>query len=222
MEYWANSVNPATARARFREAIDVILKAWTQPGPMGYAGEFYNYRYLNPWPTPYQKPHPPAYIVGSGSEETVELAAELGLGYSVVFIPTSAQLKVFDRYRERLAHHGHEVNSKKVTFGVMAYVAENDKQAEEEFMPHCMYFFETGLKTTPRYLMITLKESQVLQSLGVTVISLHPGWIRSEMGGPSATLDPDVAATSIVDLVDGLTLDNTGSFYQWDGTIHPW
>jgi alkanesulfonate monooxygenase SsuD/methylene tetrahydromethanopterin reductase-like flavin-dependent oxidoreductase (luciferase family) len=153
MEYWANSVNPATARARFREAIDVILKAWTQPGPMGYAGEFYNYRYLNPWPTPYQKPHPPAYIVGSGSEETVELAAELGLGYSVVFIPTSAQLKVFDRYRERLAHHGHEVNSKKVTFGVMAYVAENDKQAEEEFMPHCMYFFETGLKTTPRYLM---------------------------------------------------------------------
>ena len=70
--------------------------------------------------------------------------------------------------------------------------------------------------------MITLKESQVLHPLGVTVISLHPGWIRSEMGGPSATLDPDVAATSIVDLVDGLTLDDTGSFYQWDGTIHPW
>ena len=35
----------------------------------------------------------------------------------------------------------------------MAYVAETDKQAEEEFMPHCMYFFETALKTTPRYLM---------------------------------------------------------------------
>jgi len=70
--------------------------------------------------------------------------------------------------------------------------------------------------------MITLKESQVLHALGVTVISLHPGWVRSEMGGPTATLDPDVAAASIVNLVDGLTLDNTGSFYQWDGTIHPW
>ena len=56
MEYWANSVNPATARARFREGLDVIFKAWTEPGPMSYAGEFYNYRYLNPWPTPYQKP----------------------------------------------------------------------------------------------------------------------------------------------------------------------
>ena len=153
MEYWANSVNPATARARFREGLDVIFQAWTQPGPTAYAGEFYNYRYLNPWPTPHQKPHPPAYIVGSGSEETVELAAELGLGYSVVFIPTSAQLKVFDRYRERLAHHGHDIDRKKLTFGVMAYVAETDKQAEEEFMPHCMYFFETALKTTPRYLI---------------------------------------------------------------------
>jgi alkanesulfonate monooxygenase SsuD/methylene tetrahydromethanopterin reductase-like flavin-dependent oxidoreductase (luciferase family) len=153
MEYWANAVNPATARARFREGLDVIFKAWTQPGPMGYNGEFYNYRYLNPWPTPYQKPYPPAYIVGSGSEETVELAAELGLGYSVVFIPTTAQLRVFDRYRERLAHHGHALDNKKLTFGVMAYVAETDQQAQEEFMPHCMYFFENALKTTPRYLM---------------------------------------------------------------------
>jgi NAD(P)-dependent dehydrogenase (short-subunit alcohol dehydrogenase family) len=70
--------------------------------------------------------------------------------------------------------------------------------------------------------MITLKESQVLRPLGVTVISLHPGWVRSDMGGPSATLDPDVAAASIADLVDGLTLDSTGSFFQWDGSIHPW
>jgi len=70
--------------------------------------------------------------------------------------------------------------------------------------------------------MITLKESQVLQPLGVTVISLHPGWVRSEMGGPTATLDPDVAAASIADLVDRLTLESTGSFFQWDGAIHPW
>jgi len=70
--------------------------------------------------------------------------------------------------------------------------------------------------------MITLKESQVLHAFGVTVISLHPGWVRSDMGGPTATLDPDVAAASIADLVDGLTLDNTGSFFQWDGSIHPW
>jgi alkanesulfonate monooxygenase SsuD/methylene tetrahydromethanopterin reductase-like flavin-dependent oxidoreductase (luciferase family) len=153
MEYWANSVNPATARARFRESLEVILKSWTQNGPMSHHGEFYNYRYLNQWPKPMQSPHPPAYIVGTGSPETIELAAELGLGYSVVFIPTAKQLDVFNLYRDRMAHHGHEATSKKLTIGVMAYVAESDAQAEAEFMPHLMYFFEDALRTTPRYLV---------------------------------------------------------------------
>ena len=70
--------------------------------------------------------------------------------------------------------------------------------------------------------MVTLKQSQVLSPLGISVISLHPGWVRSEMGGPRATLDPAVSATGIAALVDTLTIDQTGSFYQWDGSIHPW
>ena len=152
MEYWANAVNPATARARFRESIDVILRCWTDDGPQTYAGDFYTYRYLNPWPGPVQKPHPECFLVGTGSPETIELAAELGFGYSVVFIPRVAQLQVFERYRERLAHHGHEPTPDKVAFGVLAYVAENDALAEQEFLPHVMYFFENNLRTTPRYL----------------------------------------------------------------------
>jgi alkanesulfonate monooxygenase SsuD/methylene tetrahydromethanopterin reductase-like flavin-dependent oxidoreductase (luciferase family) len=152
MEYWANSVNPATARARFRESIDVILRCWTEDGPQSYVGDFYTYRYLNPWPKPMQQPYPECYIVGTGSPETIELAAELGFGYTVVFIPTKTQLKVFEHFRERLAHHGHEPTPNKVTVGVMAYVAETDAKAEEEFMPHVMYFFENNLRTTPRYL----------------------------------------------------------------------
>src|SRR5918912_1301764 len=49
MEYWsnANQVNPATARGRFRESIDIVRRAWTQPGPFAYDGEFYTYKYLN-------------------------------------------------------------------------------------------------------------------------------------------------------------------------------
>ena len=153
MEYWANAVNPATARARFRESIDIILKCWTEDGPISYSGEFYTYRYLNPWPKPMQKPYPECYIVGTGSPETIELAAELGFGYSVVFIPTKVQLQVFDHFRERLAHHGHDPTPDKVTIGpVLAYVADSDEQAEEEFRPHVMYFFENALRTTPRYL----------------------------------------------------------------------
>jgi alkanesulfonate monooxygenase SsuD/methylene tetrahydromethanopterin reductase-like flavin-dependent oxidoreductase (luciferase family) len=154
MEYWSNegTVNPTTARARFRESLDIILKAWTEDGPMRYEGDFYTYRYLNPWPKPVQKPYPECYIVGTGSPETIELAAELGFGYSVVFIPVATQLKVFDYYRARLVHHGHEATPDKVTIGVFAYVAESDERAQEEFMPHIMYFFQNALRTTPRYL----------------------------------------------------------------------
>lgn len=70
--------------------------------------------------------------------------------------------------------------------------------------------------------MLSVKQSQVLQPDGVSVIALHPGWVRSDMGGPRATLDPADAASSIAVVVDGLTIDRTGSFLQWDGSVHPW
>jgi NAD(P)-dependent dehydrogenase (short-subunit alcohol dehydrogenase family) len=70
--------------------------------------------------------------------------------------------------------------------------------------------------------MLTLKQSQVLRADGVIVIALHPGWVRSDMGGPTATLDPAESAAGIVTLVDKLSIDDTGAFYQWDGSIHPW
>src|SRR5262249_40854094 len=95
---------------------------------------------------------PECFIVGTGSPETIELAAQLGFGYSVVFIPTKVQLQVFDHYRERLVHYGHEPTPDKVTIGVFAYVAENEQKAQEEFMPHLMSFFENALRTTPRSL----------------------------------------------------------------------
>ena len=38
MEYWSSNVNPVTARERQREALEVILKAWTQEGPVGHSG----------------------------------------------------------------------------------------------------------------------------------------------------------------------------------------
>jgi NAD(P)-dependent dehydrogenase (short-subunit alcohol dehydrogenase family) len=70
--------------------------------------------------------------------------------------------------------------------------------------------------------MLTLKQSQVLGPDGVTVIALHPGWLRSEMGGASADLDPADAATSIASVVEHLTTEQSGTFLRWDGTAHPW
>ena len=152
MEYWANPVNPATARERHAELIEIILQAWTQDGPTTYYGDFYTYRYLNPWPRPYQKPHPPCYIVGTGSPETVELAARLGFGYSATFVTKQKARELNETLRRRAAEHGHQIRPEQLPLGVIVYVAETKEKAEQEAIEHIRYFFEDALRTTPRFL----------------------------------------------------------------------
>ncbi|HEX2783085.1 MAG TPA: SDR family NAD(P)-dependent oxidoreductase, partial [Ilumatobacteraceae bacterium] len=70
--------------------------------------------------------------------------------------------------------------------------------------------------------MVTVKQSQVLRADGVRVICLHPGWVRSDMGGKGADLEPSEAAAGIARVLDAVTIADTGSFFNWDGTVHPW
>ena len=152
MEYWVNSINPATARHRHRESIDIILQAWTQDGPTTYYGDFYTYRYLNPWPRPYQKPHPPCYIVGTGSQETIELAAKLGFGYSSVFVTKQRALELNQELRALAAEHGHHIRPDQLPVQVIAHLAETKEKAEQEAVEHIRFFFEDVLRTTPTFL----------------------------------------------------------------------
>ena len=108
MEYWANPVNPATARDKFRESLKIILQAWTAGRPD---------HPLRQASTPIafsirgrgriQRPHPPCYIVGTGSPETIEIAAELGFGYASVFVTQQRALELNENLRQRAAHFGH-------------------------------------------------------------------------------------------------------------------
>jgi alkanesulfonate monooxygenase SsuD/methylene tetrahydromethanopterin reductase-like flavin-dependent oxidoreductase (luciferase family) len=152
MEYWANPVNPASSRERHKESIDIILQAWTQDGPTSYYGNFYTYRFLNPWVRPLQKPHPPCYIVGTGSPETIDLAAELGFGYSAVFVTKKRAKELNDKLRERSADFGHTMRPDQFPLGILTYVAETQEKAEQEYVDHIRYFFEDALRTVPRYL----------------------------------------------------------------------
>ncbi len=152
MEYWANPINPSTARARYRESIDIILQAWTQDGPTKYYGDFYTYRYLNPWPRPVQKPHPPCYIVGTGSPETIDIAAQLGFGYASVFVTKQRARELNEKLRRTAAEHGHHIRPEQLPLQVITYVAETEQKAREEGIDHIRYFFEDALRTTPTFL----------------------------------------------------------------------
>src|SRR5439155_24887586 len=71
-EYYSYQADPTHAREKFREALDLIVKAWTTPGPFLWNSKHYFFRYVNPWPRPLQQPHPPIWIPGAGSLETIE------------------------------------------------------------------------------------------------------------------------------------------------------
>ncbi len=56
----------------------------------------------------------------------------------------------------------------------------------------------------------------------ITLALVHPGWVRTDMGGPNAAIGPDESAAGIRELIGGLTKADSGKFYKWNGEIHPW
>lgn len=57
---------------------------------------------------------------------------------------------------------------------------------------------------------------------GMAVASLHPGWARTDMGGPSAQVDPTDSARGLKAVLDALTPATTGRFWNYDGSELPW
>ena len=57
---------------------------------------------------------------------------------------------------------------------------------------------------------------------GILVVALHPGWVRTDMGGASAPLTPEESVRGIRRVLDGLQQDDSGKFLSYDGTAIPW
>jgi len=57
---------------------------------------------------------------------------------------------------------------------------------------------------------------------GIAVASIHPGWVRTDMGGADADIDPVTSAEGVKAVIDGLSVANTGRFWNYDGTERAW
>jgi alkanesulfonate monooxygenase SsuD/methylene tetrahydromethanopterin reductase-like flavin-dependent oxidoreductase (luciferase family) len=133
-EYHSTGVNPAFSHERFHEAHDLIVKAWTTPGPFEFEGDYFRLRYVNLWPRPYQKPHPPVWIPSMGSRETVVWASapERKYPFMVTFSPESAVVRYHNMYREAAQAHGYTASGGQLGWATPIYVAESDQQARDE------------------------------------------------------------------------------------------
>lgn len=70
--------------------------------------------------------------------------------------------------------------------------------------------------------MATKSMSLDLKSDGILVTSLHPGWVKTQLGGPQAPMDVDSSTACIVKLLRKLNEKHNGKFYQWDGKQLAW
>jgi len=61
-----------------------------------------------------------------------------------------------------------------------------------------------------------------LQDKGITCLLTHPGWVKTEMGGPHAEITTRESVTRLFDIVENSTLEDSGKFFDIDGSIIPW
>ena len=132
-QFQGYGVDLEEGRGRFQEALDFILKAWTND-EFSFQGEHYQAHDLTVSPKPEQKPHPPVYIA-SNSPDTFSLVGSLGHNILVAPLVVSIQgaLDGLELYRATLAEHGHDPASVKVNVNVPVFVTEDRDKARGGF-----------------------------------------------------------------------------------------
>lgn len=61
-----------------------------------------------------------------------------------------------------------------------------------------------------------------LADQGVKVAIVHPGWVQTDMGGPSGLIDAKTSITGLCEVIENLNDRNSGGFFNYDGTQIPW
>ena len=149
-ETFATNVNPVHNRERFEEAHDLIIKAWTTPGPFRWESKHYQFRVVNPWMMPLQKPHPPIWIPGVASPESVMYAARHRYPYIALAPPLELASEIYDLYASTAEEAGYAPTPENRGYAVRVNVSDSDERAYEEGKK---FYWQLGTSfgVTPRH-----------------------------------------------------------------------
>ncbi|MGH7286552.1 MAG: LLM class flavin-dependent oxidoreductase [Myxococcota bacterium] len=129
-EFDAFQVPMAESAARFREAVEIVLAAWTHER-VSWTGPFHRFENVEVLPKPLQRPHPPSWVAAS-SEDAVRWAASRGL--SILMDPHSPHAEIARKrelYRTALEAAGFSFAGRTLPMARLIAIADTAREAEE-------------------------------------------------------------------------------------------
>ena len=159
-EYIAYNVSPSESRARMKEALTLILKAWTEPEPFGWEGEYYQYRGISIWPRPAQTPHP-RMLLSASNDESAEFVGHFPsmVGMTLI-IDLDIAAKTIDCYRKVRQSHGYEVTPDDVLLSQQTLIADSDEEARDLMREGNKYFHRVLMRPQQDAQRIVLQKSR--------------------------------------------------------------
>ena len=152
-EYVAYNVAPSESYGRMNEAIELIKKAWTEPEPFGWEGEYYQFRAVSIWPKPAQKPHP-EIVMSASSDGSARLAAEHGATMGVLRVQDyETAHHSLNVYKEHARKLGWEPRPHNIILAMNCCVAPTRDEAIRTLRGGYDYFFNVlggGIRTAQR------------------------------------------------------------------------
>jgi alkanesulfonate monooxygenase SsuD/methylene tetrahydromethanopterin reductase-like flavin-dependent oxidoreductase (luciferase family) len=130
VEFTAFGVPPEESAPRFQEAVEIVLKAWTEER-LSFAGKHFRFDEVEVLPKPAQRPHPPVWLAAS-SEPALDWAA--GRGYSILMDPHSSAPEIGAKrrhYAEKLAAAGFSETGRDIPIARLVAIAGNAQKARE-------------------------------------------------------------------------------------------
>jgi alkanesulfonate monooxygenase SsuD/methylene tetrahydromethanopterin reductase-like flavin-dependent oxidoreductase (luciferase family) len=165
---FAYGQNPSMLRDRYYEAHDLVVRAWTEQDTFAFNGRFNQQRYVNIWPRPVQKPHPPIWIPGGGSVETWRWCAEMDHVYAYLsYFGYQAGQATMDGFWAEMDRLGKDRNPYRAGFLQFVGVAESREEAYRLYSEPAEYFYGRCLHVDPRFAGAPGYTSEATQRAGV-------------------------------------------------------
>ncbi|PTQ78064.1 NAD(P)-dependent dehydrogenase (short-subunit alcohol dehydrogenase family) [Nitrosomonas oligotropha] len=124
-------------------------------------------------------------------------------------VNTMAPLKITEAFIQRIARS--ELRTIVTITSKMGSIADNRGGGSYIYRSS-----KAGVNIVMKSLSIDLNPQKII------AILLHPGWVKTDMGGPGALITAEQSVTGMRRVIGNLTLQDSGKFYAFDGQVVPW